>query len=108
MTDDMPKYAWQYDPARGREVYRRVRTEEERPKRGWGPRLTFLRDDCDVVSMVDGKRYTSKAALRASYKRHGYIEVGDQVDYVSQPVEPKEPEGVGESVDMALERAGLK
>lgn len=107
MTDEAPTYAWQWDAARGREVYRRVRTEEP-PRRGWGPRINFLRDDCDVVSMVDGKRYTSKSALRASYKAHGYVEVGDQTDYVSRPVEPKEPEGVAESVDMALEKTGLK
>lgn len=104
----MTEYAWQWDSERGREVYRRVRTEDERPKRGWGPRLVFIRDDCDVVSMVDGRRYTSKSALRKSYRQKGYIEVGDQVDYVSQPPEPREPQGVRESVETALEKTGLK
>lgn len=100
------EYAWQWDASRGREVYRRVRKEEP-PKRGWGPRLVFMRDECDVVSMVDGRRYTSKSALRKSYREAGYVEVGNELDYVTTPPPPPEPQGVAESVEKALRATGL-
>lgn len=106
MAEEAREYAWQWDASRGREVYRRVRTEEP-PKRGWGPRIHFARDDCDVISQVDGRRYTSKAALRASYRKAGVVEVGNEVDYVTKQPAPPEPVGVADSVEKALAAAGI-
>lgn len=46
-----------------------------------------------LLSMADGKMYTSKAAMRASYKASGnpqgkeYVEVGDDPSYLNPRVE---------------------
>jgi hypothetical protein len=49
-----------------------------------------ITDGLDYVqSMVDGKVYTSKAALRASYKAHGVVEVGNDPQRFKPPVKPK-------------------
>ena len=38
----------------------------------------IVTDECQVKSMADGKIYTSKSALRRSYKRLGFVEVGNE------------------------------
>ena len=38
----------------------------------------FIRDCIELTGMHDGKTYTSKRALRQSYRDHGLIEIGDQ------------------------------
>lgn len=50
------------------------------PKRSSLPAPMLLRDSMEPVqSMLDGKMYDSKAALRATYKRAGVIEVGNDI-----------------------------
>ena len=39
-------------------------------------------DECCVKSMVDGKIYTSKAALRKHYRATGHIEIGNETDHI--------------------------
>jgi len=38
----------------------------------------IINDTIEVQSMSDGKHYTSKRALRQSYREQGVIEMGDQ------------------------------
>lgn len=52
----------------------------------------------DMQSMVDGRVYTSKAALRASYARAGVMEVGNEIDATmklaaEKPARPKVTKG---------------
>jgi hypothetical protein len=45
------------------------------------PHPMVISDSLDgLQSMVDGQRYDSKSALRASYKRAGVMEVGNDID----------------------------
>lgn len=75
----------------------------------------IIRDELDkpVRSMADGKIYTSKAALRASYKASGnsqgtrYEEVGNDPARLRQPEKPKpDRKAITESIEKA--RARLK
>lgn len=88
----------------GRSVYRRVREEEPR-RRSAFPTPMVMNDQCEVKSMVDGKMYTSKAALRRSYREKGYTEVGNET------MKPKERtpdrKGISESVGKAMSRVGI-
>lgn len=63
--------------------------------------------DCvEVKSMVDGKVYTSKAALRQSYRARGYAEVGNEE--LKPPPKPKpDRKAISESVGKAFARAGI-
>lgn len=74
-----------------------------------GPML--IKDGMDPVkSMLDGKMYDSKAALRATYKEAGVIEVGDDKS-VTNPQPRKKPKvdrtQVRQSVSKALSQAGF-
>lgn len=42
-----------------------------------------------LQSMIDGKFYTSKAKLRAEYRAHGVIEVGNDAQRFTKPKKPK-------------------
>lgn len=69
-------YAW-FDLGNGREVYRRVDTGPA-PQRSDLPRPMVITDTMDPVqSAADGKWYTSKSTIRAGYKAHGLVEVGN-------------------------------
>jgi hypothetical protein len=54
----------------------------------------------DLQSMVDGKRYDSKSALRASYKRRGVVELGN--DAPTKPSSPPRPRVSKAEVAQAL------
>jgi hypothetical protein len=43
-----------------------------------GPRLHIIGDSADVVSMADGKRYTSKSRYKAELRARGYEIVGNE------------------------------
>ena len=64
-----------------------------------------------VQSMLDGKMYDSKAALRATYKAAGVTEVGDDPSVTTKPkfMEKKKPSKaeVKATVDKAFSQAGL-
>jgi len=72
---------------------------------------SFIRDNMDAVqSMLDGKMYDSKSALRATYKQAGVVEVGNDSS-VFNPAPPPKPKiskaKVRATVDKAFSRAGL-
>lgn len=85
--------------------------EDQDDKRSSLASPTFIRDCMDPVqSMVDGKQYDSKSALRASYKANGVVEVGDDSSVLNPKRAPKKKpkrDEVKASVDKAFSRAGL-
>lgn len=61
-----------------------------------------------VQSMLDGKRYDSKSALRATYKAAGVTEVGnDTAPMWKNPERPKQTEAIREAVTRAASHTGL-
>lgn len=60
----------------------------------------------DVKSMVSGKFYDSKSALRREYKERGYIEVGNEEMKVKPPPKP-DRRAIRESVAKAAQRVGI-
>lgn len=74
-----------------------------------GPML--IRDQmAPVRSMLDGKMYDSKRALRATYRAAGVVEVGNDSSVTAPkkktPVRPKK-EDVAATVSRAFSQAGL-
>jgi len=103
---------WQwFDKGDGRQVLRMVR-DTIPPARSHLPTPVIHGDNIELKSMADGKVYTSKAALRASYLPSGnpqgerYIEVGNEE---MKPPPPPKPDrkGIRASVSKALSRAGI-
>ena len=75
-------------------------------RRGLVSAPMVIQDGIEVTSMVDGKSYTSKSALRRSYREQGYVEVGDQK--LPPPVKPKRDRaGIRNSLKKAFSQAGL-
>lgn len=66
-----------------------------------------------IRSMADGKIYTSKAAMRQSYKPSGnpegkrYVEVGDQVSTKLAPKPRPDRKAIEATVAKAFSQAGL-
>lgn len=60
-----------------------------------------------VQSMLDGKMYDSKSALRATYKAAGVVEVGN--DIKAEPKKPDRPKrkDVKAAVSKAFSQVGL-
>lgn len=66
----------------------------------------IMGDSIEVKSMVDGKIYTSKAALRQSYRSKGYVEVGNErLDPPKKPAPDRK--GISEAVGKAFNRVGI-
>lgn len=81
-----------------------------RPARGAFPAPRIQSDAMEpVVSMLDGKKYDSKSALRSTYRRAGVVEVGND----SSIVDPKpfkrasKDKDIRAAVDRAFSRAGF-
>lgn len=74
------------------------------------PRIDTSDSQEPTMSMADGKMYTSKAAMRESYKASGnpqgetYVEVGDDQSYKHQAQAKRKPDDkiISESVDRAF------
>lgn len=86
--------------------------EQEPPKRSDLAAPGVISDVMKPVqSMLDGKMYDSKAALRATYKAAGVTEVGDDPSVTKKPkfMEKKKPSKaeVRATVDKAFSQAGL-
>jgi hypothetical protein len=101
-------YEW-IDCGNGRQVYRKV----DRTERAVSdlPRPMVISDSIEpCVSMADGRQYSSKAALRATYRPSGnptgesFTEIGNEK--LPTPVR-KEPIGVRESIQRAKEKLGI-
>lgn len=95
-------YAWlRLD---GRQVYRRIRNENA--QRSDLPCPMIISDHIEIKSMVDGETYTSKRALRRSYRERGYLEVGNEEQKI--PAKPKpDRKAIRHSVQKALSRVGI-
>lgn len=63
-------------------------------------------DQIELKSMVDGKIYTSKRALRASYRANGYVEVGNE-ELKPKPKAKPDRKAIRDSVERAMVRAGV-
>ena len=60
-----------------------------------------------VQSMLDGKMYDSKSALRATYKAAGVVEIGNDSSRFNPPVKPKpDRKKIRESIKRAKSRLG--
>lgn len=63
-------------------------------------------DGIEIKSMVDGQIYTSKAALRRSYREKGYVEVGNE-ELKPPPKPAPDRKGIRESAARALSQVGI-
>ncbi|ESZ37381.1 hypothetical protein [Mesorhizobium sp. L2C067A000] len=80
-------YAW-FDIGDGRQVFRKVETS--RPKRSHLSAPMVSTDTMpETQSMLDGKYYTSKSALRATYRHAGVEEVGNDPARLRRKPKPK-------------------
>jgi len=103
----MPRETYVFDPVTCELVDRDTYyARKPAPKRSSLSAPAVMSDGIEVKSMVDGKIYTSKAALRQSYRAKGYIEVGNEA---LKPAPKPEPDrkGISESVGKAFARAGI-
>lgn len=75
-------------------------------KRSSLPGPAFIGDNIEVRSMVDGQIYTSKRALRRSYRERGYIETGDQ-EIKPAPKPKPDRKAIRASISKAFSQAGL-
>jgi hypothetical protein len=80
-------------------------------KRGNFPTPGVITDTmAPIQSMLDGKLYDSKAALRATYRAAGVNEVGNDSSVMDpKPVKKPKPDkkAIRASVERAFSRAGL-
>jgi len=103
----MARESYVFDPIAGELVDRdEYYARKAPPKRSGLSAPMIISDGIEVKSMVDGKIYTSKSALRQSYRANGYIEVGNEP--LKAPPKPKpDRKAISESVGKAFARAGI-
>lgn len=60
----------------------------------------------DMQSMVDGQFYTSKSALRESYRRAGVVEVGNEIDATVKAAaqKPERPKVTKAEIGAAIQK----
>jgi hypothetical protein len=78
--------------------------EQDKRSKLSGP--AFISDNVEVKSMADGQIYTSKRALRRSYRERGYVEVGDQQQKIPPRVKPDRKE-IRNSLRKGFSQAGI-
>jgi hypothetical protein len=82
------------------------RKEKLPPARSDLPCPMVISDDLEIKSMVDGKTYTSKRALRQSYRANGYVEVGNEEQ--KMPAKPKpDRKAIRMAARKALSQVGI-
>lgn len=103
----MPRASYVFDPQTGEVIDRdEYYARQPAPKRSHLAIPFVIGDSVEVKSMVDGKVYTSKAALRQSYRASGYVEVGNEP--LKPPPKPKpDRKGISDAVGRAFNRAGI-
>ncbi|TJV21086.1 MAG: hypothetical protein E5Y04_28695 [Mesorhizobium sp.] len=96
-------FAW-FDVGGGRKVFRKVETAK--PKRSALPAPMINSDTMsEVQSMHDGKFYTSKSALRATYRAAGLEEVGNDPARLRPRKRPKvDRKAIRDTVEKAAAR----
>ena len=70
------------------------------------PCPAIISDAIELKSMVDGKIYTSKAALRRSYRARGHVESGSE-EQKPAPKRAPDRKAIRASVGKAFARAGI-
>lgn len=100
----MPDYAW-FDLGDGRQTLRRVRNDTPSATSSL-PCPMIITDYIEIKSMVDGKIYTSKRALRRSYRENGYIEIGNEEQKMPEKPKP-DRKAIQHSVRAALSKVGI-
>lgn len=98
----MAEYAWiEID---GRQVYRRIDTSTVQRSNLPFPRI--ISDTMEPVqSMLDGKYYTSKSRLRATYKAAGCVEVGnDPQRFKTRQKQKPDAKAIKDTLDKAAAR----
>lgn len=103
------EYEW-VDCGDGRQVFRKIRNGVVARSELSSPMV--ISDHIDTVqSMADGRFYSSKSALRATYKPSGnadgasYVELGNEK--ISAPPAPKSVGSVKDSIMRAKQRVGI-
>lgn len=96
-------YAW-IDLGDGRQVFRKVEAYE--PKRSHLSSPSVISDTMpETQSMLDGKHYTSKAKLRATYREAGVTEIGnDPARLRKQPKHRPDRKAIKTSIEKAKAR----
>lgn len=101
-------YAW-IDLGDGRQVYRKIDTQER--ARSDLPRPMIISDHIDPVqSMADGRTYSSKSALRATYKASGNPDGVNYVELGNEKLKPPPIKNVGsvkDSIIKAKQKLGV-
>lgn len=87
----------------GRQVYRRIKNDNV--QRSSLPCPMIISDQIEIKSMVDGQMYTSKRALRQSYRANGYIEVGNEEQKIQKPKPDRK--AIRNSVRRAANQLGI-
>lgn len=100
----MPEYIW-IDLGNGRQGLRRIKNEIP-VKRSALSAPMVVSDQIEVKSMVNGEMYTSKRALRRSYRERGYIEVGNEEQRIPKKPKP-DRKRIREAVGKAFARVGI-
>lgn len=97
-------FAW-FDKGDGRQVYRRVPAPEPDLMSDL-PCPQIMGDNMQPVqSMLDGRMYDSKSALRRTYKAAGVVEVGNDAARFKPRAKPKiERREVKETLERATAR----
>ena len=98
----MTEYGW-ITTGDGRQVYRRIDASPPAARSSL-PFPMVITDDMDPVqSQLDGKFYTSKAMLRATYRAAGVVEVGNDPSRLTPPKrKPPDRKAIRETVDKAI------
>ena len=87
----MARSSYVFDTASGELIDRdEFYSRQPMPKRSHLPCPRICTDTMDPVqSMLDGRMYDSKSALRATYKAAGVVEVGNDPSRFAQRKKPK-------------------
>jgi hypothetical protein len=78
---------------------------EPRTARSRLPGPMIISDQIELKSMVDGETYTSKSALRRSYRERGYVEIGNEEQKIEKPKPDRK--AIRNAVGKAMNRAGI-
>jgi len=101
----MVEYAWHTD-GNGRSVYRPVYVEKNKARSDLPSPYMILDTMEPTISQADGKEYTSKAALRATYRADGNPQGINYIELGNEPVPSyKKPKRDAKAILETIERA---
>lgn len=106
----MTRKTWIWDAGRGELVEAHTLYRSNNKRSGLASPMVVTDTMAPVQSMLDGKMYDSKAALRATYKASGMVEVGNDSSIVDpKPFKRQGPDrkAIRAATDRAFSKAGL-